>query len=54
MVPIPEGVEREDEEPTEDFGIGAVKNSGGGTGLGSGFVILGQGTKSDRDDELRG
>ena len=38
VVPIPEGVERDDEEPTDDYG--AVKNSGGdvpggaGTGLG--------------------
>lgn len=47
VVPIPEGVEREDEEPAEDFGMGALKNSGGGrnaigsTGLGVGFGVLG-------------
>ena len=28
MVPIPEGVERSEEEPEEDFGTGAAKNSG--------------------------
>ena len=29
MVPIPEGVERDEEEPTEDFDFGFLKNSGG-------------------------
>jgi len=57
MVPIPEGVERSEEEPEEDFGIGAAKNSGGGvlnkgTGLGIG---MGKGTKAaSRDENLRG
>ena len=29
VVPIPEGVERDEEEPPEDAGFGALKNSGG-------------------------
>jgi len=51
MVPIPEGVERAEEEPEgEDFGIGAAKNSGGGLGIG-----LGKGKKpASRDENLRG
>ena len=28
VVPIPEGVERDDEEPTEDYGAGSAINSG--------------------------
>jgi hypothetical protein len=44
VVPIPEGVERDEEEPLEDSDFGALKNSGGndvrsgGTGLGFGIA----------------
>jgi hypothetical protein len=34
VVPIPEGVERVEEEPEEDFDIGAAKKNEPATGLG--------------------
>lgn len=45
MVPIPEGVERDEEEPEEYFGIGAVKEGGDG---------LDRENSSVRDATLRG
>ena len=57
VVPIPEGVERSEEEPEEDFGVGAAKMSVRGVpDLGTGLGIgVGKGTNPhSRDENLRG